>query len=164
MSSEIIAKGKTVFFTYRITLSFNDVTVDESDIPIGYVHGYNDPADKVELSLEGHSVGHVVSVPFDKSESMYPYNPDLVFSDSLVNVPTKFHHIGAQFELANDKGERKLFHVVDIKDGKLIMDGNHPLAGKDIIFHATVKTIRDATDEELETGLVDNNLAPGKIH
>ncbi len=164
MSNDLITKGKTVFFTYRISLSSSGSVVEESDIPIGYVHGHNQSPDKVEQSLEGHALGDQLDVAFDKSESMYPYDPELVFTDNLINVPPEYQHIGAHVDLTNDKGEKMAFFVTEIKDGNIVMDGNHPLAGKDIIFHVTVKTVRDSTDQEIRTGLADNNLAPGTIH
>jgi len=38
----------------------------------------------------------------------------------------------------------------------LTIDGNHPLAGKDIIFYVEVLSVRDATaDEIIEGGSID---------
>lgn len=46
----------------------------------------------------------------------------------------EYRYIGAAVTMQNDKGGTKDFIVSSIENGKLTIDGNHPLAGKDIIF------------------------------
>jgi FKBP-type peptidyl-prolyl cis-trans isomerase SlyD len=41
------------------------------------------------------------------------------------------------------------------------VDGNHPLAGKDLVFEVTVKDVREASADELEHGHVHG---PGCNH
>ncbi|MGE4575373.1 MAG: peptidylprolyl isomerase, partial [Candidatus Pseudothioglobus sp.] len=60
--------------------------------------------------------------------------------------------IGSSVTMQNDKGGTKDFVVSSIENGKLTIDGNHPLAGKDIIFFVAVLTIRDATADEIIAG------------
>jgi FKBP-type peptidyl-prolyl cis-trans isomerase SlyD len=42
--------------------------------------------------------------------------------------------------------------VVDFDDQSVIVDLNHPLAGKTLIFEVEVLKVRDATPDELEHG------------
>ena len=55
--------------------------------------------------------------------------------------------------MMNDAGESRKFTVSRIENGKLTVDGNHPLAGKTITFNITVTRIRDATAEETADGV-----------
>ncbi|MDA9802087.1 peptidylprolyl isomerase, partial [Candidatus Pseudothioglobus singularis] len=81
---------------------------------------------------------------------------ELIFTDEINNVPVEYRFIGAAVTMQNDKGGTKDFIVSSIEDGKLTIDGNHPLAGKDIIFYVEVLTVRDATaDEIIEGGSID---------
>jgi len=52
----------------------------------------------------------------------------------------EYRAIGASVTMQNDKGGTKDFVVSKIENGKLTIDGNHPLAGKDIIFLVEVLT------------------------
>jgi len=61
--------------------------------------------------------------------------------------------------MANDGGETKTFTVTHIEDGKLTVDGNHPLAGKTAKFYVTVLDIRDATPEEILNGVTNPNVS-----
>ena len=46
------------------------------------------------------------------------------------------------------------FRITDIADGKVVVDGNHPLAGMALLFDVTVADVRQATLEELTHGHV----------
>ncbi|HQR59649.1 MAG TPA: peptidylprolyl isomerase, partial [Azonexus sp.] len=47
-----------------------------------------------------------------------------------------------------------IYRVTEIADDKVVLDGNHPLAGMALIFTCTVTAIRPASAEELEHGHV----------
>jgi FKBP-type peptidyl-prolyl cis-trans isomerase SlyD len=55
--------------------------------------------------------------------------------------------------MMNDQGDSRKFTVTRIADGKLTVDGNHPMAGKIITFRIKVIDIRDATPEEIANGV-----------
>jgi FKBP-type peptidyl-prolyl cis-trans isomerase SlyD len=165
MSEEVISSGKAVHFVYTVTNASDGNVMEQSDVPIGYVHGgYSELIHKVEAALEGCKVGDTVDVPLSEAESLWAYDPALTFTDDLQNVPEQFRHIGAQVEMTNERGEKKTFFVTEIKDGKLTVDGNHPLAGKDITFHVEVKSIRKATPEEIKNGNPDDAIPDGTVH
>ncbi|QUB62329.1 FKBP-type peptidyl-prolyl cis-trans isomerase [Prevotella melaninogenica] len=52
--------------------------------------------------------------------------------------------------LQNEEGQRFLGKVLDISDDKVTIDLNHPLAGKDLIFHGHVFENREASEEEVK--------------
>lgn len=165
MSNNVILKGKAVYFTYSITTDADGSVVEQSDIPVGYVHGgYSNLVEKVEAALEGCKVGDAVEVPVSAAENFWEYDPDLTFTDDIGNVPEQFRRVGAQVEMVNDDGETKVFFVTEIKNGKLTVDGNHPLAGKAITFHVMVRSIRPATTEELQSGAPDDSWSEDVLH
>ena len=55
--------------------------------------------------------------------------------------------------MMNDAGESRKFTVSRIENGKLTVDGNHPLAGRTITFNITITDIRDASPEEVANGV-----------
>ena len=50
--------------------------------------------------------------------------------------------------MQNETGEVKSFFVTKIEDGKLTVDGNHPLAGKELVVRVKILEVRDATKED----------------
>ena len=59
-----------------------------------------------------------------------------------------------QFQSQTEDGHVMLVTVKDVQDDKVIVDANHPLAGKKLHFDVEVASIRDASDEELQHGHV----------
>ena len=153
MTDQFVGSGKVVSFTYSIVDEAVDV-IEQSDLPISYVHGgKHDLFEKVEEQLEGSVVGDTVEVSLTPEEGFGPHDPSLTYTDNLDNVPPEFHRVGAEVEMVNDAGDSKTFVVTHIEDGKLTVDGNHPMAGKVITFNISVTAIRDATDEEMTNGV-----------
>ena len=160
MSEQRISRNKAVQFTYSISDGEGKV-VEQVDLPVNYVHGGGKMAliDRVERALEGCVAGDTVVVDLPPGEGFGEYDPELTFSDDIDNVPPQFRRVGAQVEMANDAGETKTFIVSKIEDGKLTVDGNHPLAGKTAKFSVTVLSVRDATPEEIRDGIGNPNMA-----
>ena len=80
------------------------------------------------------------------------HDPDLTFSDDLQNVPPQFHRVGAEVLMQSESGDSKTFYVTRIEDGKLTVDGNHPLAGKTLKVRVNILEVRDATIEDMNPG------------
>jgi FKBP-type peptidyl-prolyl cis-trans isomerase SlyD len=65
--------------------------------------------------------------------------------------------VGMQFEGGPEEGDDDdfvIYRVTDIADDKVVLDGNHPLAGMALVFTCTVTAIRPASPEEIEQGHV----------
>jgi FKBP-type peptidyl-prolyl cis-trans isomerase SlyD len=60
-----------------------------------------------------------------------------------------------QFEGSSEEsGETRIYTVTDIADDKVVVDGNHPLAGQTVVFSCQVTEVREASSEELSHGHV----------
>ena len=153
MTDQFVEQDKVVSFVYTI-VDNQGTLLEQSDIPISYVHGgKHDLFEKVEQALDGAVVGDIVEVSLTAEEGFGVRDPELTYTDAIENVPDEFRRIGAEVEMMNDQGDSKKFVVTRIEDGKLTVDGNHPMAGKTIIFRISVKDIRDATPEEQANGV-----------
>lgn len=161
-NEQIITKGKVVSITYRIFNEQGDV-VEQSDIPLDYVHGTdNDMFAKVESALEGKTVGDSVEVVLPPEEGFGYPDPSLTFTDDLENVPPEYRHVGARPMFQNEQGDVTEFIVSNIENGKLTVDGNHAFAGKTMTFKVDVMAIRDASAEELADGA--SVVPPNLLH
>lgn len=163
MSDQVVGINKVVFFTYSIT-DETGLIVEQSDMPIGYVHGVeSDIIAKLEKAMQGKQLGDHLEVMLTPKEGFGEFDPVLTFTDDLENVPAEFHHIGDKVEMKNKDGEIKAFIVSKIEGGKLTVDGNHPFAGKHITFNITITAIRDASAEEILAGKPEDSM-PHVLH
>ena len=156
MPEQRVMVNKAVHFTYFI-IDESGEQMERSDIPIGYIHGANSPIlPKIGESLAGHKVGDVIEVTVSPEDGFGPHRSEMTFTDDIDNVPPEFRHIGAEVEMQSDNGDVRKFRVSRIDDDKLTVDGNHPLAGQTISFHITITEIRDAGNEEIASGKLED--------
>lgn len=153
MSEKIVERFKVVSFTYSISNEEGQV-VERSDIPLDYLHGApnNQMFPKIESALEGKKRGDEIAVTLRPEEGFGEHDPTLTFTDDLENVPSEYRFVGARPVFQNDQGEQMEFVVTKIEDGEITLDGNHPYAGKTVTFHIKIDAIRDASEQDLDTG------------
>ena len=134
-----IFSNTVVTLTYKL-FSTSGELIDESTHPISYLHGgHQGIFPKVEAALAQKTVGDQISVTLEP-EDRFP--PEV--------------KVGMQFEGQGDGDDQAgiVYTVTDIADGKVVVDGNHQLAGQRLRFDCTVVDVRPATSEELAHGHV----------
>ncbi len=147
--SEKIQPGKYVSLTYVINDESGTV-VEQNDIPVGYVFGGDtELLGGVDKIILGKKAGDEVSSNIPPEKGFGDSDPDLMFVDDVENVPPQFRHIGAEVQMQNDSNEIKTFYVTKIEDGKLTVDGNHPLAGKTLKLTIKILEVRDSTEQDI---------------
>lgn len=163
MSHQVVQSGLVVYITYSILDEAGNV-VEQHDLPVGYVQGGNSGLlPSIEAALVGKKVGDRVEVTLAPQDAFGERDPDLSFTDDIDNVPPQFRRVGAQVQMANEAGETKTFYVTKVEGGKLTVDGNHPLAGQNAICAVNILNIREATAEEMLSGMAADS-APTSLH
>lgn len=152
MSDEPVTRNKVVYMTYSV-LDDEERVMGQQDMPTGYVHGAGSGLfEEIEAALEGRRAGERVEVRLSPEKAFGPSNPALIVVEDVENVPPQIRYVGAEAELQNERGDRLTFRVVSIADGRITLDGNHPLAGKAARCVVDILSVRDATSEEMASG------------
>ncbi len=152
MNDNNITMHKYVEFRYTISGTDGNV-LDQIETPVHYIQGTdNDVFPTIEKALNGCVAGDRVQGAMTAEESYGQSLQELVHTDNINNVPPQYRKVGAQVEFQSDQGDKRDFRVTKIKNGKVTLDGNHPLAGKDLTFLIEVTSVRDATDDEIKQG------------
>jgi len=146
--TEKIKPGKSVSLSYVIKDDSGSV-LEHNDIPTGYIFGGDTQLlGGMDELLPGKQAGDEISSEISPDQGFGDYDPEMVFVEDLENVPEEFRHIGAEVQMQNDLGETKSFYVSKIENGKLVIDGNHPMAGKTLRLQVKILEVRDATAED----------------
>ena len=154
MPKQVIQPGKYVSLTYTISDEEGNL-LEQNDIPVNYIHGgETELIGGMDRAVAGKSAGDEVQVTVSPEDGFGAHDPELTFTDDLENVPPQFRRIGAEVQMQNESGETRNFIVTRIEDGKLTVDGNHPMAGKTLRVQVKILEVRDATIEDM-------NPAPG---
>jgi FKBP-type peptidyl-prolyl cis-trans isomerase SlyD len=147
-----IAKNTVVTVDYILKDAQGDL-IEESRDPMIYLHGgYENTLPKIEEVLEGQTVGFEETIQVEPEDAFGDYDPNLVKIEPRNRLPTPLE-VGMQFEGSPETdGEDEqpmIFTVTDIADDKVVLDGNHPLAGMALRFTLKVTDVREATEEEI---------------
>ena len=147
-----IEKNTVVTLSYRVTDS-DDQVVDEGAQPLVYLHGgYDGIFPALEEALHGKSVGEALTLRLEPDDAFGEYDAELVAIEPRNLFPEDIE-VGMQFERATDAGsEDELYTITDIADDKVVVDGNHPLAGMALNFSCTIAEVRKATADEIAHG------------
>ena len=159
----LIAKDTVVTLSYRLSDRAGEVLEETpDDAPAVYLHGgYDGIFPKVEAALEGRASGAVLDLVLEPEDAFGEYDAELVRVEPAHLFPAEVH-VGMQVEGASEDGHHvMLYTVTDIAEGKVVVDGNHPLAGRELRLWCTVRDVRAALPEEVEHGHVHG---PGGHH
>jgi FKBP-type peptidyl-prolyl cis-trans isomerase SlyD len=154
-SSMLIARNTVVTLKYSVKDS-DGTAVDAGAAPLVYLHGgYGGIFDRIEEELQGKAVGDALEVKLEPEDAFGEYDAELVAIEPRQLFPENIE-VGMQFERGSEDGEDDdaLFTITDIADDKVVVDGNHPLAGIALLFSCTVTAVRAATTEEITHGHV----------
>ena len=122
--------------------------LQSAEEPLEYLHGgYGALPRALEDALEGRAVGETASVQLEPEEAFGEYDAELVRLE-----PAERYGEGIQVGMEVEEEDR-LYTVTDVAGGKVVLDGNHPLAGIALRFVCQVLAVRIASPEEIARGL-----------
>ena len=151
-----VAKDTVVTLDYNVTDPDGEL-VDAGKEPLIYLHGgHDDIFPMIEEALQGKKVGETVVVKMQPDDAFGEYDADLIQVEPRKTFPKELE-VGMQFEglpEGGDEDDAIIYRVTEIADDKVVLDGNHPLAGMALVFTCTVTGVRPASAEELEHGHV----------
>lgn len=149
-----ITPNTVVTLAYRVTDAQGNL-IDAGERPLVYLHGgHGGIFEKIEEELEGQMPGFQKDIRLQPEEAFGEYDAELVLVEPRDMFPDDIE-VGMQFERAgaDDEGDM-LYTITNIAEGKVVVDGNHPLAGLALVFSCTVSEVRSATAEEIAHGHV----------
>lgn len=124
--------------------------------PFQFISGLGIALDSFENKILALAEGETFDFVLKVDEAYGPYE-----QDHVIELPKETFAINGRFDkdmvypgavlpLVNADGVRFQGLVLELKDNTVIIDLNHPLAGKDLHFKGQVVTMRDATNEEIQ--------------
>lgn len=151
-----VEKNSVVTVEYSLSDAQGNL-IEEGQDPMVYLHGgYENTLPKIEEELNGKEVGYTNTIQLEPEDAFGDYDAELVKMEDRSALPTPLE-VGMQFEGTPDDdedGDSLIFTVTDIIEDKVMLDGNHPLAGMALRFTLTISHVRAATDEEIAHGHV----------
>ncbi len=135
--------GKVISSTFNQDILTS--SSDQGEHLTGLVHG-----------LQNLTKGEKRRIDLRANEAYGFYDPQMV-----ITVPRQ--RFSSLMKAKNDSqplvlsvnGKRKAFRIINVEGDSVTLDGNHPLAGQDLVFEIETTAVRDATPEEISDSHAD---------
>lgn len=152
-----IETNQVVSIEYEVQSDGQVVDSNVGGQPLVFMFGKGQIIPGLEAGIKDMAVGEKGNVLVKAADAYGEYNPE-----ATQEVPKEqFAGIDLQegmtlYGQGEDGGTVQVV-VKEIKDDSVVVDFNHPMAGKDLMFSVTINSVRDASDEEIASGVPAEN-------
>jgi FKBP-type peptidyl-prolyl cis-trans isomerase SlyD len=135
----MIKNGSLVHFEYTVSdENGRIVQSNKGKDPVSYTHGQGEIIRGVEEALDGMEVNEEKSFRLPPEEAYGPVDPSGFKEVPKAAIPAAALRPGTPLGTRGPKGEEVVMHVREVKDETVVLDFNHPLAGKTLSFDVKV--------------------------
>lgn len=123
-----------VHYTGKLT----DETVFDSSRerePLEFTVGAGQMIKGFDQAVEGMAVGENKKVEIPSAEAYGERSEEALIEVDKAQLPANMEpEVGMQLEATSQDGQRQVLVIHEVKEEKVVLDSNHPLAGKELIF------------------------------
>lgn len=119
--------------------------------PFSYLEGSGQIIPGLENAVTVLAVGDKKRIPVAAPDAYGVRDERLIVTVGRDQLPAPEVSVGDRFRGGQEAGAR-IFTVTAVDKEQVTLDGNHPLAGRDLVFDVEVVAMRPATDEEISHG------------
>ena len=144
--NNVVKDGTVVSLQY--TLSGEDGKTIESNKgkdPLKYTQGSHQIVPGLEKGLAGMKVGEERRVKVKPEEGYGPVDPKGFQEFPKEKIPSEGLKVGAVLMAKGPQGQQVPVRVHEIKEKSVVLDLNHPMAGKTLVFDVKVLDVQPAT-------------------
>ncbi len=129
-------KGDVVKVHYKGTLTTGEqFDSSEGRAPLEFTVGAGQMIAGFDRAIPGMGVGEKKTIKITPTDAYGEKNEDAIIEFPISNIPANMNlKPGMKLQLRNEAGQPVPVTVAEVKDDVIILDANHHLAGKELIF------------------------------
>ena len=106
----------------------------------------------LERAIVAMKPGDRKTIALAAADAYGDHDPDLVLRVERSKFPPEAPvDVGDEFTM-DDEEHPVVFTIVGVEGDEVLVDGNHPLAGRDLVFDVEIIEVRPATKDEIAHG------------
>jgi peptidylprolyl isomerase len=139
-------KGDNVKVHYKGTLTSGEqFDSSEGREPLAFTVGAGQMIKGFDEAIPGMSVGEKKTINISPENAYGEKNNEAIIEFPKANIPEDMKlEPGMKLQLQNQQGQPIPVTVTEIKDDVVILDANHELAGKELVFDIELVDIKPA--------------------
>lgn len=140
-----VSEGKSISMEYTLTLENKEVL--DSNVggePLTFTQGSHQIIPGLETALDGMKAGERKQVTVAPEEGYGKVDPQAIQEVPIDQIPPDARKVGVQ--LQGKDGQGRVVHptVTEVKEQVVVLDFNHPLAGKTLYFDVKILDVKTA--------------------
>ncbi len=156
-------KNKVFSIEYQLSEVGSDKIIDSNigKAPLIFISGFGHIIPGLEKELLNLSKGDKKDIEVKSDEAYGPRDPN------ATNTLPREQFAGIELEKGlvlygqSEDGSTVSVEVLEFDDNSVTIDYNHPLAGKDLLFKINILDVRDATEQEIQSGQIQSQHGGG---
>lgn len=137
----MIEDGKQVSIMYSLTVDGDVIDSNAGGEPLIYVQSAGQILPSLEAELAGLKVGDKKNVELAAADGYGETTEEAFMEVPIDQIPEEARTVGGQLQSPDYPGP---IRVVEVKEDVVVLDFNHPLAGKDLAFEVEIVAIEEA--------------------
>jgi FKBP-type peptidyl-prolyl cis-trans isomerase SlyD len=158
-----VAPNFAVFLTYELSTraeaqDWDMVEVVTADEPMAFIMGMSGLPESFEEKLIGLSANDTFDFTLSADDGYGAFD-----EEAVVDLPLDLFKVEGQIDedmlqvgnvlpMTNEEGHQMRGQIVEVGPDFVMMDFNHPLAGREMWFKGQIVSVRPATESELDHG------------
>jgi FKBP-type peptidyl-prolyl cis-trans isomerase 2 len=138
-----IQEGSKVAFHYELTVDGDVVDSSKERDPMEYTHGEGKIIPGLSKQLIGLKKGDEQDIIVPPEEAYGTRNPDAVKEVPRSQLPAEVQpRTGMPLQVMAPDGSKAIVMIAEVKNETVVIDFNHPLAGKTLNFHIKIVSVQ----------------------
>jgi len=148
-----VAPDSFVSFTYSVFEQGNSDPVDviDPDEPLELVCGYEQVLPVLEKAMLGRRAGEKITIEVGPEDAFGEHDAEGRFEVDREGLDVDDPKVGDELHAKGGDGHVMVLRVMELREASIVVDANHPLAGKSVRFELEIVSVRPATADEIET-------------
>lgn len=153
-----VTENLVVTMDYKLFVDGELYDSSEEEGPIAFLQGHQNIIPGLEKELYGLEIGASKKVRVNPEDGYGQPDPEAVMSVPLSDMPEEIPvEVGVELELRDEDDELIGATITEVGEDFVLLDFNHPLAGKILDFDITIRELRNASSEELDHGHIHSH-------
>jgi FKBP-type peptidyl-prolyl cis-trans isomerase SlyD len=150
-----VEQNKMVAVHYKLTVDGAVADQSNPEAPLEFICGMGMLLPKFEEAIMGKEPGEKVAFTLEPKDGYGEVMPEAIVelpkSVFMIDgkVAEEILFVGSQVPMSDANGNRMIGVISEVKEESVMMDFNHPMAGKTLNFEVEVVSVRDVTPEDL---------------
>jgi FKBP-type peptidyl-prolyl cis-trans isomerase SlyD len=141
----VVSVGKKIKMDYTLTVNNEQVETSVGKQPLEFVYGDHSIIPGLEKGIDGMKAGEEKVITVDAKDAYGEIDPKAFKEFPRTALPaTPEPKVGMVLQAQAPDGENFPAVISDIKADKIVLDFNHPLAGKQLSFKIKILDVTEA--------------------